>query len=186
VGENLKSHKKYFYAMKEFPESIILTVDDDKLYPKDLVETLEKLHSQWPYCVCCTRGHIIQIDEHKRFKKYKEWIYNPNIEEKPSAYLCPTGVGGVLYPPQCLDQEVLNSRSIKTLCLNADDLWLKFMAIRKGTKAVKSSKYRIEFYDVYNTQKIALNKTNVNKEYNDRQLKNICSYYDFTSSDFEE
>ena len=38
--DNLGTHKKYFYAMQEFPEDIIVTVDDDVEYDKDVLQTL--------------------------------------------------------------------------------------------------------------------------------------------------
>ncbi len=36
--EDLKSHKKYFEAMKQFPQEIIVTADDDILYPENHLE----------------------------------------------------------------------------------------------------------------------------------------------------
>ena len=32
MEENLRAHKKYYYAMEEFPDSTIITVDDDVIY----------------------------------------------------------------------------------------------------------------------------------------------------------
>lgn len=34
VDGDIRSHKKYFYAMEEYPESIVITIDDDIIYEK--------------------------------------------------------------------------------------------------------------------------------------------------------
>ena len=38
--DDLRSHKKYFYAMQEYPENLIVTVDDDLVYPVDMLQSL--------------------------------------------------------------------------------------------------------------------------------------------------
>lgn len=43
----LKPHGKYFYAMQEFPNDIIITVDDDIIYPPKLIESLMKTHEKY-------------------------------------------------------------------------------------------------------------------------------------------
>ena len=39
------------------------------------------------------------------------------------------GVGGVLYPPHIFDSNIqyFNETDIKEICLNADDIWLKYL-----------------------------------------------------------
>ena len=38
--DDIGSHKKYFYAMQEFPDDIIVTVDDDMYYDTDMIRRL--------------------------------------------------------------------------------------------------------------------------------------------------
>ena len=40
VDGDIRSHKKYYYVSKEFPNSLVLLVDDDIYYPTDMIETL--------------------------------------------------------------------------------------------------------------------------------------------------
>ena len=40
----IKPHKKYYYAIKEHPDDIVVTVDDDVMYPAELIESLYKTH----------------------------------------------------------------------------------------------------------------------------------------------
>ena len=41
---DLFAHKKYYYAMRAFPEQIIVTYDDDIIYPEDSLEKLLAMH----------------------------------------------------------------------------------------------------------------------------------------------
>ena len=45
-----------------------------------------------------------------------------------------TGVGGVLYPPNSLHQDILSQEGFSSLCPNADDIWFWAMAVLADTK----------------------------------------------------
>ena len=47
--EDLWPHKKYFFSMKKYPDDIIVTVDDDVLYPDNMLEQLWKIHQKYPH-----------------------------------------------------------------------------------------------------------------------------------------
>lgn len=174
--DDIKSHKKYYYSMKNNPDKIIITVDDDVLYPSNVIEELIRLHKKYPKCIICTRGHLITVND-KTIDNYNEWIDNPYIEEKPNINICPTGVGGVLYPPHSLDREVFNKKNIMKLCLNADDLWLKAMSLKHNTNIVKSTKFPYCFLTVGDSQNVKLSTLNVNGNKNDEQMQNILNEY---------
>lgn len=92
----LKPHKKYLYAMREFPECNIITVDDDLVYSADLVESLMKQHSRNEGCICARRVHKITFDESGELKPYMSWKYEYREAKEPSLLLFATG-GGVEY-----------------------------------------------------------------------------------------
>ena len=48
---DMKVHKKYYYAMKEYPDAIIVTADDDCMYRKGLISTLLETHKKYPQTV---------------------------------------------------------------------------------------------------------------------------------------
>ena len=48
VDENLRSHKKYFYAMKDNPNSIVVLVDDDIIYPRNTIKKLIASYRIYP------------------------------------------------------------------------------------------------------------------------------------------
>ena len=137
--KELKPHTKYFYAMQEHPNDIIITFDDDILYNKNVIKMLYESYLKFPNEVSAIRVHKITFNQDK-INKYKNWImeYKGKDTLIPSHYLCATGVGGVLYPPHIMPKETFNKENIKNLSLSADDLWLKVMQIKYKIKVVKA------------------------------------------------
>lgn len=125
--DEIRSHTKYFYAMQQFPENIVITVDDDLFYRTDLIESLLKNHEAHPNAIIANWTKEIIPGK----KKYTEWGDNHVPHENNSQLLL--GVGGVLYPPHSLDEDIFDVEKIKNLSLTADDVWLTAMARKKGT-----------------------------------------------------
>lgn len=182
--EDLRSHKKYYYTFKEFPNDIIITIDDDVIYPENTIEALINLHKKYPEYICCNRAHLITKTKGDLVNPYEEWIQNPTEVTGPTKFLCPTGVSGVLYPPNSVNKEVFNKESIRELCFHADDLWLKSMSIINHTKVVKSKEFPNEFFTVNSSQKESLGQINISGKQNDRQFKAIMSKYKIDFSDY--
>lgn len=126
--DEIRSHTKYFYAMQEFPDDIVITVDDDLFYRSDLVESLLKHHEEHP-------GHIIANWVKRINSDTDRYAWWPDVTDKPqSSYrFLLLGVSGVLYPPKSLHPDAFNADNIKALSLTADDVWLSAMALRQGT-----------------------------------------------------
>ncbi len=175
-SEDLRPHKKYYYPMMENPDCYILTVDDDVLYPENLVELLMDTAKEYPDTVVCTWGHRITLDENGDISRAGEWQYLTD-GTTPAFSVIPTGVGGVLYPPGILDIEVFNQTAIKELCLNADDLWLKAMAIKNHKKAVRVNRPAKLYFSILKTQKSGLFYDNALKNKNDVAWDNIMRAY---------
>ncbi len=175
--EDIGPHTKYFHAITEFKNDIIITTDDDILYPSDLIEVLYHSYTKHPKAVSARRCHLINFDENGTIKKYNEWLYKySNLIDTPSMLLFPTGVGGVLYPPHTLHPEVYNLENIKKLTLKNDDVWLKFMEILNGTPVVMTPPFIIK--KVKGSQKVALNQENVQGQGNDVYINNVIMAYD--------
>ena len=95
--DNIRSFKKVFYTAQEFENDVIVTADDDALYPENWLEGLWDTHEKYPGCVCCYRAHEITF-EGGRVAPYQEWYGLSPDKKGPSKALFPVGVGGVLYP----------------------------------------------------------------------------------------
>ena len=177
--ENIRSHKKYFYAVQEFPTSLIITVDDDLLYPPELIESLIKMHIKFPDAVIASRVHEIRLDTEGKLLPYRKWGWEVDAaNEIPSFRFLATGCGGVLYPPDSLDTSMLDLDLIKRLALPADDLWLKFAELRAHTqvKMAEGNMWR-RIYEEPSAELNALSNTNVTEDKNDQILKDIMRYY---------
>ena len=133
--ENLKPHKKYYYAIQDYPNSIVITVDDDVIYSPTMLASLLKMHEKYPKTVCARRVHEIVCNQ-QIIAKYNSWNQACQTVLRPAMRLMAVGVGGVLYPPNALDKLAFDKELIKNVCLNADDLWLKFMEALQNTKVV--------------------------------------------------
>lgn len=173
ISINLKPHNKYIYAMKEFPNSCIITVDDDLIYPADMIKTLVECHKKHPDCVCARRVHKISVNNEGMLMSYLRWGTEYKRIKEPSHMLCATGAGGVLYPPHCLDARAFDISLIQEYCLNADDIWLKYMELLNDTKVVFAENSMIRPPEVSNSQEISLSFDNVLHNANDIYINNL-------------
>lgn len=174
---NIKPHNKYYHAMCEFPNDIIITVDDDIIYPKSMIEELINTYEEYPNSVCARRVHLMTFDSDDNLKKYNDWKYEYRKSTKPSHLLCATGVSGVLYPPHALPKEAFNVDNIKELSLNADDIWLKVMEIKNDVKVVWAKNHLVLPPLVKNSQTFTLNSTNVLQNENDIYIQKLQEKY---------
>lgn len=182
--EDIKPHKKYYFAMQEFPDSTIITVDDDLIYDKNLVGDLLSCAQKNPGCVCARRVNLITKDDKGKLNPYSKWIWEYRKITEPSHSLIATGCGGVLYPPHLLPKDTFDLPAIKNNCLNTDDIWLKFMELKNDVKVVFSNNKIIHPLTLRHTQESGLLKTNTTGENrNDINIKNMQA---FTQIDLSE
>lgn len=177
VGEDLKPHKKYYYAMKDNPDAIVITTDDDVVYDKHLIEGLLKTHRLFPNSIVAARARIIATDS-ECFLPYDNWKL-AEVANEPSIKLLATGVGGVLYPPHLLNREqLLNIDHVKEF-LHVDDLWLKTVEIIDNVPTVLCDpdvdKNRIE---IVSAQSSGLSQVNVLENRNDKYWSKLNQEYD--------
>ena len=163
--------------MREYSKSLIITVDDDNMYDKNLISDLHSSFLKHPSAISARRVHKIVFDENNNPLPYNKWLYEYKKEEKPSHDLLATGVGGVLYPPGILPAETFNMDKIKELCLNADDIWLKFMQLKNNVPVVWVKGSRVHPYIIKRAQKITLQKNNYHENQNDKYISALQNYY---------
>ena len=122
VDENLKGHKKYFYAFQEFCEDIVITLDDDIYYHKDTIKVLLEYHQKYPTCVIANRTRFITVRDND-IENYYRWEKNFPVDT-PSMLLMGTGVLGILYPPHIFDDAIFDKENLLHYALDNDDIWL--------------------------------------------------------------
>jgi len=131
--QDIKSYKKLLPTLERYPDDIVITFDDDVIYPADHIERLLNVYDQYPKSIICHRAHRILKSKNGKPLSYAEWELGAT-EPQQSYDLLPVGIGGVLYPPHCLDAEVFNQQAFMALCPTADDLWFKAMSLKAQTQ----------------------------------------------------
>lgn len=174
--EDLKPHKKYYYTMTEYKGYTVVTADDDILYPENHLEKLWQGHEKYPDTVICNWSHEIAFGDDGDFLPYNNW--EDNGEAIPSHLTLAVGCNGVLYPPESLDKEVFHKEKIYESALYTDDLWLKCMQIKKGTKVVNCNETPLIYFNIVSAQKTGLWKKNTGmEERNDKVWEVLMAQY---------
>lgn len=168
--EDLRSHKKYLYTMTKYPNNIIITIDDDFIYEKTMIENLYKYHLLYP------RYIITNLALEKKGDQYDDWENLLFSIKQPCFSIMQLGGSGVLYPPFSLHPDALNVDLIKDICPLADDIWLNAMAILNSSKIFKTD-YKIYPMPLTIRANEELYKTNVLDKKNDEQIANLKRFY---------
>lgn len=131
--EDYRSYKKLIPALREYPEDIIVTADDDLYYASDWLQVLwdEFLRSDKKSLIA-HRCHKVACDGEK-FLPYAEWPKCICDHSISFLNFCTNG-GGTLFPPGSLAEDICDYEKIKQTCPNGDDIWIWGMAVLRGTK----------------------------------------------------
>lgn len=173
----IRSHKKYYYSLKEYPNALVITVDDDMIYRKDLLELLIKKHREYPDAVCAKRTHRIQISSLGTLSPYREWEKECRDIIVPSYELCATTGAGTLYPPSILPAEAFDVELIRKLAPYCDDIWLKFIETANNIKVVRTDGNYDLSYIIQFAQHSGLRVNNVENEGNDKCIAALDDYF---------
>lgn len=178
--KDIGPYTKLLYALKDFPSSSIITVDDDILYPANVVERLLMSHRQNKNAICGLAVRQLELKKGREFKPYKHLEFVVTQEDSTSNMYVAEGFGGVLYPPHCFSEEVFNEPLFRKLAPKADDLWFWANAIMNGTPILSVRCYQPLVRELLideDVQDIGLINDNFYGKGNDRQLKAICDHY---------
>ncbi len=161
VEGDLKSHKKYFYALqKQKADELVITYDDDLIYEKNSIEKLVSLHNKYPNSIICNRAHEIKHNN-SDFFPYSTWMVRSNEGvNKPSHKLIPSTGNGCLYPYNCMRAETFDENLIKNYAFSADDIWIGVNSFLSGTKLVRTKKTIATLVPIMNSQEEALTNFN--------------------------
>lgn len=172
VDETYGCHDKYYWVMKEFPGDIVITADDDVLYPPTFVQQLVATHYKYRDSVISYRTHCIRKSADGYFAPYSNWVFEQlDFLDCPRFDLLPTGVGGVLYPPYWCDDDLFNLKVIQGSLKNADDLWLYIYGRMKGSSVVAVPSIAFPLFYIDDTQKDGLFRINLEQGGNDMALQ---------------
>lgn len=177
--KDIRSYTKLIPALKEYPKASIITIDDDIIYPHDLLECLIDAHIKYPECICANWIREFPRELEEKYISLLKWPQLFDTDEISERFFF-EGFAGVLYPPHSLDAEVFNESVFLDICKYADDVWFNAMALKAGTKV----KYAWRHYSIASfifnegVQSVALQNVNNKGELlNDVQIKAVYGKY---------
>jgi hypothetical protein len=178
--KDIRSYTKLIPSLKKFPNDVIITIDDDVLYPYNAVENLLNAYKKNSNLIYARRMH--RIIKKNKILPYRKWEWEIQ-DDKISTLNFPTGVGGGLYPPKCFDKRVFDENVFMSICKIGDDIWFKAMALLNGVNSQKvdTKKKCKNFGTAGVLENQPINKFglwNENRAANDTQLKAVFDEYD--------
>lgn len=184
-NKNIYSHKKYYYSMQYYSNYPIILVDDDLIYPTNMIESLWKMHRQHPNCIIARRVHKIKWDSNDCIAPYTEWNgSHKEYNKKIYGYFFTSGAG-TLFPKSYYKKEIFNLDEINTLTPFADDVWLNFMAYKFKIPLVLIKNGIPMPATVKGSQNSALAYENYGNNRNDIYIKNMIQYLNLKKQDIE-
>jgi glycosyltransferase involved in cell wall biosynthesis len=174
VPKTFHQYDKFMHNSNLNKETAFVIVDDDVIYPPTSMESLLNAHRAYPNAVIANRCHRIGITAEGDIEPYNLWPREIQVLV-PDLCAIPTGAGGVLYPPNFLNNPLVTDvQSILAHAPYADDIWLKVCALARGIPTMTTTlSHGSSWYVRYTpTMKAgALHATNVDHGLNDLQIQ---------------
>jgi hypothetical protein len=128
--KDLGPHTKLIPCLNEHwnQDCIIITVDDDRIYPKNLVEIFYENYLR-ENCIIAYRSKkmVFENSDLSSIKKYQKW---PNKAQGKDLYNFALGVDGVLYKPEFFTEDIFDAQGI--MCsASEDDVWFNLIRLIK-------------------------------------------------------
>lgn len=163
--EDLRSYKKLVPTLREFPNDIIVTADDDLYYQEDWLESLYNEYLKDPKNVYTRRstGVLKRRDYVKIIPHYDNENYAPSYINQIM------GGAGTLYSPNSLHRDVLDTKKCMNLIPTYDDIYFWAMAVANGTKIGLIKNKDLNLYNVEDSQEVALCKINNSTTMTDKE-----------------
>jgi hypothetical protein len=194
IDRTLKSYNKFYPARVAFPDSRLVTVDDDILYDRDFAERLVRAGESHPGFIVGHRGWIPQVADRDagqgtgpvRFAPYRTWMRHPAGPQTPLPDIFLTGVGGVLYPAtENFDELALQIDVAVRLAPTADDVWL-WAAAKSSSTPRHCTGERFGAPNGLEDLSGSLNSINVFGRRNDDAIAAVTHYFGLLSNHREE
>ena len=173
---DIYGHKKYYYSViNQNDNEVVITFDDDIIYPKNAIKRLMKTHKRFPGCVVCERGQTI---DKKKLNNPGKWRVISSLGvKKPTYSMNPSPGGGCLIPKGAFHTDATNEEKIRALAYKNDDLWYMFMCAENKTRMVKTRKYHKTFSVVEGSQGEQMAMENVHGNRNVEIMKGLVDAY---------
>ena len=133
VKENGRSYDKILPVITAYPEETIVTFDDDKFFPPNLLQALFSASLNFPDTIIGSRGWEIKKSPGRDELHYGQGWKRAQPGSHGKMLFTPGG-NGCLYPAGSLHESVRDLGAALSYCPTADDIWLWGAAVKNGTK----------------------------------------------------
>ncbi len=176
--EDIRSYKRLICAMEKYPDDLIVTFDDDLLYPRDSIEALYSSWLEHPNAINALRTHRITFEEDGSVAPYASWKQECNeIVGTERMDLMATNGAGTLYPPHCLPDMAFDREKIREIAPTEDDCWSKFMQVINDVPVVLAKPFDKLVYVPWTQEASALWSTNQLEGGNDLAIRKFLDEY---------
>ena len=175
VDGDIRSHKKYYYVSKEYPDSLILLIDDDIYYPTDMVEKMIKEHYKYPKAIISRYGSIIKYNKDGSIAPRKKGWNEITSATSNKNYFFGSG-GGTLIIPNSLYRDLTNKDLFLNLTPTADDIWLNSMA-RLNNIPIRKIKFGNILPIKQKRNNPTLASVNLGNSEDDIQIQKVINHY---------
>ena len=142
---NIGPHRKLVPMLREVSEvqdpPLIVTADDDVLYPQRWLEALCAGHERNPDAIICFRARRIRYGQ-RGLRPYTEWPVVDRDDEVLGNDLVCTGVAGMLVHRDMFDARILGPE-FEDVAPSRADAWMSGAYLSEGTPVSKLSMSRI-------------------------------------------
>ncbi|GAA2877425.1 hypothetical protein GGQ99_000141 [Aminobacter niigataensis] len=177
---DMRAYTKIIPTLQNHKDCFVITVDDDVYYRADCVEKLTVAYNPSKRHVICHRAHRIAVTGNGDPAPYVDWRRDI-APAATSPLIFPTGVMGVLYPPDAFHEDVCNVALFSELSPSADDVWLYWMWRMNGHVGEKLPG-KAKIIDWPGSQTTSLQAENLIGGANDRCIQNMVRKYGFPRS----
>ena len=161
--EDIRSHKKYAFAMRDFPEAQIMLFDDDIHVRPTSLELLTYGCCLFPHAVSALNGRILAFNEEGTLDTEYVWnTFHNGMLLQPSMQILGFSGHGTAYPPGALTswfEDLDEIRGYFKLSETSDEPILKSLALAEGLPYVALEAPR-ERDAIKGTQRSALKLAN--------------------------
>ncbi|SKB61851.1 hypothetical protein SAMN05660473_01614 [Arthrobacter sp. 49Tsu3.1M3] len=174
---NYGPHTKYYPYVMSTPRHTVplVTADDDIVYPPKWLALLVDAGERHPGAVSAHWVSIMGVEE-DQVAGYASWARARDSAVRPANFA--TGVSGVIYPPAMLEELRLRGEGFLDSCPRADDIWLKWVALRAGIPVRQIGPVPRHFPIIPGSQAQSLMSTNVGDNQNDHCIRGLFSAED--------
>jgi len=111
-------------------DTLIMVVDDDRIYPRDALETYLHYHEQFPNAALCFRGGPMP----RNFYWFLPKLFLGSRLRKAKRVAVITGCGSYLIQPRFFDLALWNYSDAPASAFYMDDIWISGNLDRRGVE----------------------------------------------------